>query len=185
MIYNYGLLWCRELIYWGKGGKGDNSAHLRGMKTRSKRKTPSLPKAQTVDFREQIGIYVLYQDFELVYVGQTGAKAKKGEKRTDFYTRLNQHKADALADRWNRFSWFGIRKVINQPGSKQRKILGAIPEGVHSTRADFLNTLEAVMISISEPKLNRQGGTWQPAEEYFQWWSEKERVEQEKRGIAI
>lgn len=176
MIYNYGLLWHRDRIFWGKGGKGDNSAHLRGMKTRSKRRTPSLPKEKTVDFREQIGIYALYQDFELVYVGQAGAKAKKGKKGTDFYTRLNQHKADALADRWNRFSWFGIRRV-NKDG------LAIIKDKVITERADVLNTLEAMIISISEPKLNRQGGAWQPAEEYFQWWDDKERDEQ--KGIAI
>lgn len=171
MIYNYGLLWRRDLIFWGKGGKGDNPAHLKGMKTRSKKQMPSLSR-KTVDFRCQIGVYVLYYDFELVYVGQVGAKAEKGEEGTNFYTRLNQHKADFLADRWNRFSWFGIRKVIQKPGRKQDKILGSIPDGVQSTRADFFNTLEAVMISISEPKLNRQSGTWKkPAEEYFQWWN--------------
>lgn len=176
MIYNYGLLWQRDHIFWGKGGKGDNPAHLRGMTYRSKRKTPS-PDAETVDFRTQIGVYVLYYDFELVYVGQTGGNTKKGEEGTDFYTRLNQHKADSLADRWTRFSWFGTRKVLTDGA------LGAITDGVKLQRADFLNILEAMMISISEPKLNRQSGTWEPAQEYFQWWSEKE-LEGQKGIIA-
>lgn len=185
MIYNYGLLWRRKLIYWGKGGKGDNSAHLRGTESRSTKKTPTAPVEKTVDFRGQIGVYALYHDFELVYVGQAGTKKKSEEGGMNFYTRLKQHKADFLADRWNRFSWFGIRKVIKKPGSKQVKILGAIAKGAYPKRADILNTLEALVISISEPKLNRQGGTWKPAVEYFQWWSNEEREDQKKRDMII
>ena len=168
MIHNYGLLWRRDRIYWGKGGKGDNSAHLRGMPTRSKKKPPDTKKEETVDFRKQIGVYGLYHDFELVYVGQVGAKTEKGEEGTNFHTRLNCHRTDFLEDRWNRFSWFGIRKV------RMNGRLGAITGGATPTKADILDTLEAVMISISEPKLNRKGGKWKIAKEYFQWWSAEE-----------
>lgn len=179
MIYNYGLLWRRELIYWGKGGTGgDHSAHLWGMTSRSKKEAPS-PEARAVNFRPQIGVYALYYEFELVYIGQTGRNVEKGEKRgKDFYTRLNEHRSDQLADRWTRFSWFGIRKVTTQG-------LGMIKQGANPKTVDILDTLEAVMISISEPKLNLRRGSWGPAKEYFQWWSEKERAEQKKRGIAI
>lgn len=182
MIYNYGLLWHRDRIFWGNGPK---PAHLRGMENRSRREVPP-SNTRTVDFREQIGIYALYQDFELVYVGQTGANAKKGEEGTNFYTRLNNHKADDLADRWNRFSWFGIRKVNKTvkktAGYLEAGHLAIITTRTVTERADVLNTLEAMIISISEPKLNRQGGSWKPAEEYFQWWDDKEREEQ--KGIA-
>lgn len=97
----------------------------------------------------------------------------------NFYTRLNQHKADFLADRWNRFSWFGIRKVL--AGGE----LGTVKAGAQPKRADILNTLEALVISISEPKLNRQSGTWKPAVEYFQWWSNEELEDQKKRDMII
>lgn len=167
MIYNYGLFWRRDLIYWGKGGKGDYSGHLWGMTSRSKRGIPRL-EAEAVDFRTQIGVYALYYDFELVYIGQAGGITEKGGEGKDFHTRLGEHRGDHLADRWTRFSWFGTLKV------GKSGVLGNIPKGVNLQRADFLNILEAVAISISEPKLNRQGGSWGPAKEYFQWWSEKE-----------
>ena len=182
MIYNYGLLWRRDLIYWGKGGKGDNSAHLWGMTSRSKKEPPSLKaedlKTKAKNFRRQIGVYALYYEFELVYIGQTGRNAEKGEKKgKDLYTRLNEHRSDQLADRWTKFSWFGIRKVTADG-------LGTIKQGATPRTADILDTLEAVMISISEPKLNRRSGSWGPAREYFQWWSNEQLEDQKKRGIS-
>ena len=31
------------------------------------------PPAEEIDFREQSGVYVLYADYQMVYVGQAGA----------------------------------------------------------------------------------------------------------------
>lgn len=60
-------------------------------------------KAHPVDFRVQRGIYALYADYELVYVGQTGS----GDDR--LFKRLKSHRNDHLSERWNRFSWFGTQ----------------------------------------------------------------------------
>ena len=50
------------------------------------------------DFREQIGIYVLFdKDLAPVYIGQAGS----GKRR--LFARLNEHETDDL---WNRWEYF-------------------------------------------------------------------------------
>ena len=109
-----------------------------------------------MEFREQRGIYALYANYELVYVGQTGAGADPLLKR------LKVHISDHLAERWNRFSWFGTQWVTKQHklSTDTAKISGSV--------AETLNILEAVAIAIAEPRLNLQRGRWAKATKYFQ-----------------
>jgi hypothetical protein len=101
-----------------------------------------------VDFREQQGVYALYDDnFRPVYIGQAGANDKRR-----LFDRLKDHRNDKLADRWTRFSWFGIRWVT----AKNR--LAAEAEGTHTTAGAVLDHIEAILISTIEPPHNRQGG---------------------------
>jgi hypothetical protein len=150
MIRSYGLHWTIERVDWGKPGVG-NSGTLLGAATRSK-------NAKPVDFRRQRGIYVLYADYELVYVGQTGA----GNER--LFKRLKQHRNDHLSERWNRFSWFGTQWVTK--ANRLSEDTAAVAQTVEAA----LNILEAVSIAISEPKLNLQRGRWGEAKKYFQYW---------------
>lgn len=137
LIHNYGLFWRRSDIFWGRAKV---SGHLRGY--------PARGAFRTVDFRNQQGVYCLYDDnFHLVYVGQAGANDNQR-----MFDRLKQHRTDALADRWQRFSWFGIRWVTK--GDK----LAAEADGAHTTAGKVLNHIEAILISASEPPHNRQGG---------------------------
>jgi len=92
VIQSYGVHWHIDRVFWGRPGT------LLGAASRS-------PKARPVDFRYQRGIYALYADYELVYVGQTGAKNDR------LFNRLKCHKQDHLSERWNRFSWFGTQWV--------------------------------------------------------------------------
>ena len=73
---NFGFLWDRELVNWGKGGKkGD----LIGVSQKK--------QAEKVDFRKQIGVYALYDKNEqIVYVG------KAGNGNADLFKRLKQHR---------------------------------------------------------------------------------------------
>jgi hypothetical protein len=100
MIRSYGLHWRADQVFWGKPGIGNNGSLL-GAASRSS-------KAHVVDFREQRGIYALYAEYELVYVGQTGA----GNDR--LFKRLKMHRNDHLSERWNRFSWFGTQWVTQK-----------------------------------------------------------------------
>ena len=66
LIQNYGLFWKRPLVDWGTRGRG-RSGTLMGRPARQLR-------SPGVDFREQQGVYVLYDDnFKIIYVGQAGA----------------------------------------------------------------------------------------------------------------
>jgi hypothetical protein len=151
MIRTYGLFWHVENVFWGKQ---KNPGRLLGGASQS-------TKTKPVDFREQRGIYALYFDYDLVYVGQTGA----GDDR--LFKRLKAHRTDHLADRWNRFSWFGTQWV-----TKKHK-LSMDTGAVHAEIPKVLNLLEAVGIAISEPRLNLQRGRWGEAKKYFQIRDEK------------
>jgi hypothetical protein len=107
LIHNYGLFWRKNDIFWGCGPIG---GHLKGTRAGAKRE-------DAVDFKEQQGVYCLYdENFRLVYVGQAGS----GESQR-LGKRLGQHRTDSLSERWSRFSWFGIRKVIGKGKLKAEK----------------------------------------------------------------
>ncbi len=135
-INNYGLLWDRDYIHFGWSG---NSGHLNGYRRGVKK----------VDFREQSGVYVLYdKDFIPVYVGQAG------RGNANLFSRLKQHRKDHLWNRWSYFSWFGLCKAnkngsLSRADDSDRKIGGTI--------ASALNDIEGVLILAMEPKLNKQG----------------------------
>ena len=63
VIQSFGLHWRIDRVQWGRPAVAGT---LLGAASRS-------PRARAVDFREQRGIYALYADYDLVYVGQTGA----------------------------------------------------------------------------------------------------------------
>lgn len=137
LIRNYGLFWHRESVFWGR----------QKVKGRLEGVPASSVRAKIVDFREQAGVYVLYDDnFRVIYVGQAGA----GNSR--LFSRLKKHTKDALADRWTRFSWFGLRWV------KRNNKLSNVAAGVPVRHKDLLDHIEAILISATEPPHNKQGG---------------------------
>src|ERR1700759_937602 len=138
LIRNYGLFWKRKDVFWGRQGV---SGHLKGYLVHA---APII-----VDFHDQQGVYCLYDDnFSLIYIGQAGANDQQR-----IFGRLKQHRNDALADRWTKFSWFGIRWVTRTTNE-----LAAEAQGAHTTAGEVLNHIEAILISAAEPPYNRQGG---------------------------
>ena len=123
-------------MFWGTGG---NAGSLLGLPAHN-------VTSEAIDFRDQSGVYVLYSGFHMIYVGQAGVGNQK------LFNRLKQHTRDALADRWDRFSWFGIRRVLANNG------LSAESEAKHTDLANVLNHIEAILIHAAEPQHNRQGG---------------------------
>lgn len=136
LIRTIGLYWNAEDVFWGRP---NNAGRLLG-------KPAGNTTADAIDFREQIGIYVLYADYSAVYVGQTAGDNFR------LFNRLKQHRSDDLAGRWNRFSWFGILRVLNN-GDLSSDI-GQLHPNLH----EALNQMEAILIHAMEPPLNRQGG---------------------------
>jgi hypothetical protein len=157
LIRSYGLHWHSDKVFWGKPRVAGT---LLGAASRSK-------SAKEIDFRLQRGIYALYANYELVYVGQTGS----GDDR--LFKRLRTHNRDHLSERWNRFSWFGTQWVTQQ---------GVLSANVISLKADVaqvLNILEAISTAISEPRLNLQRGRWSKATQYYQYIPDQEEEEED------
>ena len=147
-IRNYGLLWERKFINYGRQG---SSGHLIGFRK-------GVPKA---DFREQSGVYVLYdKDMKPNYVGQAG------RGNSNLFNRLKHHERDHLKNRWTYFSWFGLCKVnkngsLSNADNPDRKISGKM--------VSALNDIEGVLINILEPKLNKQGAKWKDVQQFYQY----------------
>ena len=136
MIKSIGLFWRRDQVYWGAGSQ---AGALLGV--------PALGRSgNPIDFRTQIGIYVLYSDYEPVYVGQAGSGHAK------LFARLKHHRKDDLAERWNRFSWFGLRSVLSNGN------LSAETQAAHAEINTVLDHVEAILIHAMEPPMNRQSG---------------------------
>lgn len=157
MIEAYGVHWKKDEVFWGRP---NNSGTLLGAASRS-------AKAKPVDFRDQRGIYALYADYELVYIGQTGA----GDDR--LFKRLKAHTTDHLSERWNRFSWFGTQWVTKS------SVLSADTAKIASSVEATLNILEAVSIAIAEPRLNLQRGRWGEVTQYFQIEKKKRKCKED------
>lgn len=149
IIKNYGFLWDRNHIY---RGAGINAGHLKGTAS-------GLP---TADFRDQIGVYVLYDlSQRIVYVGQAG------NGNATLFTRLKNHMDGQMWNRWQYFSWVGFRDVNGNGGlSAQQNVNSGVSGFKYS---DALNEVEGILIEIIEPKLNKQSGRLKSAREYYQF----------------
>src|SRR5438552_2300571 len=95
LISSYGLFWNTDDTEW-VGQNGHKGKHR--MLGRLGAKRSSLIVA---DFWSQTGIYVLYGNYGLYYVG---IASRLGP-------RVRRHMFDRHADLWDRFSWFGFRRV--------------------------------------------------------------------------
>ncbi len=136
IIQSYGIFWKESDVYWSTTSK---NAKLLGYPVRARYSGP-------FNMKDQIGIYVLYSGHEIIYVGQTGS----GNSR--LFSRLKRHRNDHLAGRWDRFSWFGLLRLL-KGGSLSAENLRTTA----SLRVS-LNHIEAVLLAASEPALNKQGG---------------------------
>jgi len=107
LISSYGLFWKVDDTEWipnGRKGKRRLLGHL-GSKRSSNR---------VADFWSQSGIYVLYGNYGLYYVG-IGAQLGR---------RLRKHLSDPHAHEWDRFSWFGFRRVTRRRDTGGLLLLG-------------------------------------------------------------
>lgn len=149
MITHYGLFWSEESVFWGRQknpgelkGRVSPTTGRRGASTKEER------KEHEENFRDYVGIYCLYGGGQLLYVGEAGL----GTKST-LFKRLMQHRKGPMSGRWDKFSWFGCLK-----GLEEREI----------SHLDALAQLEAILISITNPRFNKQSGTFANARQVFQ-----------------
>ena len=148
IVATMGLYWRADDVFWGKP---KNAGSLLG-------RPANRVKSDPVDFRDQVGLYVLYADYRIVYVGQTGSKNNQ-----KLFVRLRQHRNDHLAGRWNQFSWFGVLRVL---GNSQ---LSVAKNALHPSIGSALNHIEGVLIQAAEPPRNRQSGRFgESVQQYLQ-----------------
>lgn len=137
MLVNlYGELWNPDAVSWGKRGPGNKGELLGVVGVVSGGKT----RRVTRDFWEARGVYALYENFRLVYIGKASDQP--------LGKRLRDHLTDRLAGRWDMFSWFSTStlraKAVRSPGQRQAQA------------GDVISTLEALAIAVTQAPLNRR-----------------------------
>lgn len=137
IVSSFGMFWQRDAIEWSA------SPRILGMQQIG---------AEAVDFSKQIGIYLLYDGREVIYVGRATERP--------LGRRLYEHTFDRLSSRWNRFSWFGVLPVSDEGK------LGPMPDSF--TGSSIIPALEALLIEALEPRQNRKRGDDLAAVEYIQ-----------------
>lgn len=161
-IRNFGYLWDRDRVFWGRQKvNGTLFGYHKDF--------------GVIDFSEQKGIYLLHtHDLKIIYVGQVGSGNQY------LLDRLRHHKSsDALWNRWRYFSWFGWRGVNqtpqNNPFNRLTNYGGGSPT-VSGTSEGFLDEIEAVIIQVVEPTLNKQGPRWKETLQFKQEDDERLRL---------
>ena len=137
IVSSFGMFWRRDAIQWVA------TPRLLGMQQLG---------ATPVDFNKQLGIYLLYDGREVIYIGRTTDRP--------LGRRLFEHTLDRLAARWDRFSWFGLLPV-SESGQ-----LGSLPATYDA--AKMIPALEAILIEALEPRQNRKRGDDLSAVEFIQ-----------------
>jgi len=137
IITSFGMFWRREAVEWVA------TPRILGMQQIG---------AQPVDFNKQLGIYLLYDGREVIYVGRATDRP--------LGRRLYEHTANRLSSRWDRFSWFGVLPV-SETGN-----LGSLPDSYHGIK--IIPAVEAILIEALEPRQNRKRGDDLSTVEYIQ-----------------
>ena len=156
-IKAFGMFWRRDKVQWTTQKPTLFGEQLSG--------------SDQVNFSDQAGVYLLHDQTRVVYVGQAGVDGSLG-------ARLYAHTRNRLSGRWDRFSWFGVRKVNNKDGS-----LADIPES-RIEYGSFIGAFEAVLIEGLEPPLNRRAGEGFGFTESIEWHQKEDPMIVEKRNRA-
>jgi len=138
LIQAFGMFWRKDFVEW------TNNTKLFGQQQAG---------AEKVDLAPQVGIYLLHDVREVIYVGRTTDRP--------LGKRLFEHTSDRLNGRWTRFSWFGIRRVTAE---------GTIVPVRRITVSDdqLIAAMEALLIEGLEPRQNRRRGDQFQGVEYVQ-----------------
>ena len=132
IIKSFGLFWQRSEVEWAPGRGKKNEFRLLGRQNRN------AGALRLADFREQRGIYVLYDDYGPNYVGLANELA--------IGTRLKHHTTDRHSDSWDRFSWFGFRRVLKGCDGDGLRNLGKVPKTLVTNSESAIRDIEALLI---------------------------------------
>ena len=139
LINAFGMFWERQQVSWAK-----SKPALLGIEQ---------TKAKPIDFCNQIGVYILYDNYHPIYVGRTTSDR--------LGIRLREHHTTSrFQGRWNRFSWFGICPI----GEDGKLLDPTVPTDSDAVVA----SMEALLIEAMEPAQNRKRGDGFSGVEYLQ-----------------
>ena len=132
-IQNYGEAWRNEHSDFGR----------------------TSPRGIPVDFENQIGVYILFKEQRIVYIGRAG----KGEGTV--FSRVKDHHATGDKGTWDTFSWFGFRPV---------GIDGTLQPVRESSMwyEEEIRDIEALLIYVLNPPNNLRSGDYRHIPQYFQ-----------------
>lgn len=98
-----------------------------------------------MNFAHQVGVYILYDTINVVYVGRTVSE------RNGLYSRLKGHVYNPRrAHRWTHFSWFGLRVV-----DEENDVLGGSRGDLDCGKEIIL--METLLIELLTPAFNDKG----------------------------
>lgn len=159
LIHAYGLFWRAEEIEWtpGPGRTAAGGVKRFGLLGRLGENRPGI---QVADFRAQRGIYILYAELGPYYVGLTDQKRGLG-------SRLKDHLSDLHAGKWDRFSWFGFRRVLKSRDLAGLQQLSKPAFGRYVEQSKMLRELEALLIRAVALQ-NRQRTRFPEADSWVQ-----------------
>ena len=129
LVNCFGMYWERSYIDWNV-----TNPKLLGTEREG---------ADPINFADQIGVYILYDQYRPIYVGRTSAS--RLNKRLREHTRISRFRG-----RWDRFSWFGVCPVSD----KGKLMEPTVPDGFELVVA----ALEGLLIEAMEPVQNRRQG---------------------------
>jgi hypothetical protein len=139
LVKAYGEFWNPDTVNWAK-------EELLGRPT---------PKGQDMNLFGQNGIYVLYNDFQPVYVGKA-FKLSIGKRLK------SQHENHRRSHRWDRFSWFGFR------GFNKDWTMRSLNDGFHPKASELIATIESLLILTIDPQLNARKEQLKNAVHFYQ-----------------
>jgi hypothetical protein len=128
IISSYGLFWRADEVEWFPGyGRKFRLYGRRGKSGQS---------FQMCDFWRQEGIYILYGNLGSYYGGLT--------KHLGY--RLRNHQTDKHKGNWDRFSWFGFRRILKGKDDDGLQKLGKLPAAQFVTPKTVIRDLEALVL---------------------------------------
>lgn len=154
LIGAFGMYWRRDTVKWTGA-----QVHLMGQQ---------FDTSKPVDFGGQVGVYLLHDRDRIIYVGKVDADERLG-------LRLREHTKGRLAYRWDRFSWFGLRR----PTDAGNLETNARP----AAEKELVGLMEAILIEAIEPGLNRKRGEGLRSVEFYQ--SEDPSLQKDKSKNAL
>lgn len=152
LIGAYGTFWDRDLVDWSArswrllGRQGLNAGTLR-----------------IADFRRARGVYILYNEINVYYVGLAASQSGLGG-------RLHDHLKDEHGSRWTRFSWFAFDSPDDEGALEAEGIIhvGNQYDSVEMDTPVLIRDLEALLQAATQPLANKSVTKFREASEWLQ-----------------